>query len=393
VARALALEPGEIVEAADVARTRRQLYDSGLYRSVRIELEPQGDAPPGGDRPVRARISLEGRPQYRFRYGLALNDEVVGPDERERRLGVAADVENRNLLGLGATAGVSARLRRDQQVGRLFVGANRFFGLPLRSQLFLERGRQEIGTEGFASTISDETGIRAEQGYRLFDTLEVRYGYGFGRNRTVIEGGDFDIRVNISRLTTGGFIDRRRNPFDPTGGWFGSASAELSRPGLGSDLSFLKTYFQALSFRTLREGLVLASAVRLGLARTYEDQELIPGERFFAGGATSVRGYREDDLGPRGILGDADGGQSMLVLNGELRFPLFGRVRGVGFVDAGTVYPSIAEMRLGELQVGLGAGVRVDTPVGLLRLDLGVPANRRSFDPRWRLHLGLGHAF
>ena len=91
-------------------------------------------------------MRVEERPRYAFRYGLAVNDDVVGPDEREQRFGFAADLENRNLLGRGATVGLSARLRRDQQIGRVFVGANRFFGLPLRSNLFLSRGREEIGS-------------------------------------------------------------------------------------------------------------------------------------------------------------------------------------------------------------------------------------------------------
>jgi outer membrane translocation and assembly module TamA len=65
----------------------------------------------------------------------------------------------------------------------------------------------------------------------------------------------------------------------------------------------------------------------------------------------------------------------------------------VGFVDLGNVYPKVSDLSLTDLQIGIGAGARFDTPFGLFRLDLGVPANRRSFDPHWRFHFGLGHAF
>jgi outer membrane translocation and assembly module TamA len=106
-----------------------------------------------------------------------------------------------------------------------------------------------------------------------------------------------------------------------------------------------------------------------------------------------VRGYREDDLGARGVLGDAEGGSALLVMNGELRFPVFRRLRGVGFLDAGNVYPAVSEIRASKLQVGAGAGVRLDTPFGLIRFDVGFPVNRRPTDPRWRFHFGLGHAF
>ena len=124
-----------------------------------------------------ARIQLLERPRFRFRYGFAFTDDVVSADERDRGFGFAADLEHRNLFGRGANAGVSARLRRDQQVGRLFLGANRFFGAPLRSTVFLERSRQEINTEGAFPFVATVTDLSAEQSYSIRQRVEVRYGY------------------------------------------------------------------------------------------------------------------------------------------------------------------------------------------------------------------------
>ena len=140
---------------------------------------------------------------------------------------------------------------------------------------------------------------------------------------------------------------------------------------------------------------MVASAARVGLAGTFEGQDLVPNERFFAGGATTVRGYREDDLGPRSLIGDneAGGGRALLILNAELRFPIYRWVRGVGFVDLGNVYPTVGDMSLTDLQAGVGAGLRFNTPVGVIRLDLGAPANPRAFDPGVKVYFGLGHAF
>jgi translocation and assembly module TamA len=64
----------------------------------------------------------------------------------------------------------------------------------------------------------------------------------------------------------------------------------------------------------------------------------------------------------------------------------------VGFVDLGDVYPTIGDL-LKSMQVGMGGGLRLNTPIGLLRLDLASPVNPRPFDPTWRIHFGLGHAF
>ena len=122
--------------------------------------------------------------------------------------------------------------RIDQEVGRLFLGANRFVGLPLRSNVFFSRSRQDIGSDAI-KTVSDVTEISAEQVYRLRRFIDLRYGYGLGRNQTTREdpSSPFDLTVRVARLTTSGLVDRRNDPFDPVRGWFSSANVELSRPG------------------------------------------------------------------------------------------------------------------------------------------------------------------
>jgi outer membrane protein assembly factor BamA len=402
VAQSLGVGIGEPISASALGAARRKLYETGQYRSVEVALEPVSGAAPlessaTGDVPAVVRVRVEERPRYSFRYGLSVNSDAIGPDERDTRLGFAADLENRNLFGRGMTVGLSARLRRDQEVGRVFLGATQFFGFPLRSNVFLSRSRQDIGSSETARTVSDVTDLSAEQVYRLRRLVDLHYGYGFGGNRTTftdpVTNEKFDLTVRVARLTTSAVVDRRSDPFDPTKGWFTSASFELSRPGLGSELSFLRTFMQLYQFAPIRDGLVLASTVRVGLAPTFRGETLIPSERFFAGGATSVRGYIEDDLGPRSIFGDADGGSALFIANGELRFPVYRWIRGVGFVDLGDVYPTIGDLLTTGVQVGTGGGIRVNTPVGLLRLDLAFPMNPRPFDPQWRVHFGLGHAF
>ena len=59
----------------------------------------------------------------------------------------------------------------------------------------------------------------------------------------------------------------------------------------------------------------------------------------------------------------------------------------------GNVYPKVSDISVTDFQIGVGAGARLDTPFGLIRFDFGVPTNPRPFDPPWRFHIGLGHAF
>jgi outer membrane protein assembly factor BamA len=139
---------------------------------------------------------------------------------------------------------------------------------------------------------------------------------------------------------------------------------------------------------------VLASAGRFGVVAPLGGQELIPSERFFAGGQGTVRGVAEDSLGERDFFGDPRGGKAMVVLNQEVRVPIYRWLRGVGFADAGNVFANVGDLRLGELVGSLGVGLRLTTPFALLRVDFaravvgGGPSDRSG---RWSF--GIGHAF
>ena len=112
-------------------------------------------------------------------------------------------------------------------------------------------------------------------------------------------------------------------------------------------------------------------------------------ELFVAGGEHSVRGYGFETLFDRktGRLG-----QALLVVNQELRFPIWGTLRGVFFVDAGGVWEDKADFG-SDLYTGVGVCLRARTPVGLVRFDLGRPLDRLEGDPEWRTYLGFGHSF
>ena len=259
VARSIVLTPDAPLDPEAIGETRKRLYDLDVYRSVDIDVQPLATTAPSlptgapVDQPVVATITLGERPRYRIRYGLAVSDEVVGPDERDQRLGVAADLENRNVFGRNMSAGLSLRLRRDQQVGRVTLGANRLFGLPIRSTVFVEREREQINPEGASPFTSDVNSLTAEQAYRVGRVAEMRYGYGIERNHTFIRtdrpDDAFDLTVKIARLTTSGLVDRRDDAFNPRRGWFAASTLELSTPGLGSDLRFLKDFAQYLALR------------------------------------------------------------------------------------------------------------------------------------------------
>src|SRR5207253_2655609 len=151
-------------------------------------------------------------------------------------------------------------------------------------------------------------------------------------------------------------------------------SFDNAAPFLGSDVSNRKLLMQEFVFVPLAK-LVLASRAQVGFALGRDPLAFT--DRFRAGGATSVRGYGEESLGPRDVTtGLPSGGDRLLILNEEARFPMYRWANGVVFVDGGNVYAKGEDWS--ALKIGYGFGLRLDTPVGLLRGDVGFPVTRTS---------------
>jgi outer membrane protein insertion porin family len=112
---------------------------------------------------------------------------------------------------------------------------------------------------------------------------------------------------------------------------------------------------------------------------------------FNAGGTESVRGYSQDALTAYDFFGAPLGGTKLLVVNGELRTPLFWRFGGVLFGDAGNTFAESQPIRFRDLGVGVGVGLRINTPLAPVRIDVGFPRSFGVSGYRW--HFSIGQMF
>jgi outer membrane protein assembly factor BamA len=399
ISDALGLSTGSPVVMETLYAGRRRLFRTGLFHRVDIEPVPVDETEvQSGIQPVRAEVTLVRRAPWRLRYGVDITDEIAPLAEQGRLFGAgfSANLDRYGLAGFAGTAGIGMRLNRDQRIYRAFLTLPSFLSRAVTSRLFASRSRDLIEGEEILSVVTDRTAFTAEQRIQVRPTLEIGYGFDFERNHTFDPDANpddpfgFDLVVQAARLTGTLVFDTRTDPFAPARGLFHSSAVEYAPERLGSDVRFVKYSLQQFLFAPVGRRIVSASAVRLGIGTGF-GQRLLVTERFVAGGGHTVRGYANDSIGGFDVLGDPMRGDAVIVLNQEMRFPVFRWFGGAVFVDAGEVFERPAEMSLRLLDVGTGAGLRLATPVGLFRVDLATPVPRRGRSLQW--YFAFGHTF
>jgi outer membrane protein assembly complex protein YaeT len=184
-------------------------------------------------------------------------------------------------------------------------------------------------------------------------------------------------------------IDRRDNPLNPRKGWILELTA--------SDSELLRNY---VNYVTLAERFsvyipvgptVLAAGLRFaGIFPSQGGVLAIPiEERFFNGGATTVRSFLERKLGPTDIGNNPLGGLTRSVFNVEDDFPIYAGVIGAVFFDAG----GLGNSPFDNFSSGVGLGLRYNLPVGPIRVDYGINPAPRKNDSFGAFNLSFGFAF
>ena len=166
-------------------------------------------------------------------------------------------------------------------------------------------------------------------------------------------------------------IDTRDNIYNPSTGSYTNFTAEFA--GLmGGDFDFNKFSIEARSYTPIGLNKVFALRVIAG----YATGTMPLGQRFTVGGSDYLRGYKDDRFH----------GYKMLAGTAEYRFPLTKNFQGVLFGDIGYAWDKGDSVNLGDMEYGYGIGVRINSPMGPIRLDY-------AYGDKWRIHFGFGGQF
>ncbi len=394
-----------LATATDIAATTESVSEAPPR--VQLELQPTalpavGDASEGPSAPLLSTaetwpvlIRVEERPPRSVRASVG-----YGTEDRAR---VELGWQHRHLLGSGRALRVRAR-HSSLLTGLEFdVRFPRFAGTRMLADLTLD-GRQETLGAYDARRLE----ARLEFARSLQGGAHLRFGHRVSATRIDdVSPAAFavldDPEESSIQSATFAQLDLGRidDATAPRHGQSMRLFSSLATQALGSDDSYIKSELDLRAFRPLAElGLsargVVAGRVRvattLPLGTTQAEDVPLP-ERLFAGGGDSVRGFEFQQLGPLDATNEPLGGTSLLVANLEWRVPLTERFGGVLFLDAGQVDLEPLNFRPSNLQYAVGAGLRISTPVGPLRLDLASLLNPHRDLDRFRIHFSVGHTF
>ena len=331
-------------------------------------------------------------------------------------------VGDRDLFGTGragsATIEVSQRSYRGEILYEdpFFLDTNIFFRARASAFTFDYDGYSKFELGGHFDfthkiTKNDEIGLAVAIRHVKITDSEIRPAFLLGSTTNYL--------VNTVGLTN--TLDMRESPNVTPRGFLINNTVDLASSALGSDIEFIRGtmrvgYYLPFGPKPLAPGVVgverggtplqrwfrqssIAFGARSGIIHSLtssssDEATAIPiDERFFIGGATTVRSFGERDLGPHDNHGHPVGGEFYTVFNVEYTFPIFGELQGAIFTDAGNLLPSSEDIGLNDMRYAIGAGLRYKLPVGPIRLDYGVNPDPRDGEDFGAFHFSFGFAF
>jgi outer membrane protein assembly complex protein YaeT len=418
VNRFLNLREGEPLSMIKVNEVARQLTDLGVFASVNTAVQQAS----GTERYKYVLYDFDEAARYTFNVGFGLEvGQFGGTTNNVSEAGgakgvspiVSFGVNRLNFLGLGQTLSFQTRYSSLEQRESIDYVVPRFLGSKNRTVTFslLYDTTQDVQT--FSSRRA-EASVQTSQRLNRASTLLLRFAY------RRVSTGNVQIpsllipqllqAVRIGILSASYIQDHRDNPSDAHRGFWNTVDAGLTDKYFGSQRSFARLLVRNATYTPIGRKLVFARQTQFGAILPFSvpqgttDADAVPlPERFFGGGGVSMRGFGDNQAGPRdigvvspttGILttptGFPIGGNALFFNTFELRFPLFGpNISGVLFHDMGNIYTNLRDVSFAYRQSSdqdfnyavqaVGFGVRYKTPFGPVRVDLAYSMNPPTY--------------
>jgi outer membrane protein assembly complex protein YaeT len=367
---------GEWFNGKKIDETVENLYLTGLFSKVHVKME---EGAPGQ---LVTTIEVEeaaGR-EISFLGGYGSYEELRG----------GVFFTDHNVLGLGQNLRVAGKVSFKSHGADATWTEPQLFGTD--NTLSVTTFFKEREEPSFTDT---SYGASTALSRRLFEHAQLRVGYGYAQR----DGSDVDPSLeplenefDIGSVFTELARDDRDSQIYPTSGNREVLRYEVASDALGGSIDFHRLTGEASWYLPLAEEWVFGLSARTGVIWP-GDGELPVQERFYNGGESTVRSFRESELGPFTPAGEPAGGEFRNVFNAELRFPIIMAFKGAVFADAGNVGSNVEDYGLGDMRYGVGFGLRLALPIGPVRFDVAWNPDPEPQERSSTLHLTVGLPF
>ncbi len=382
IRRELANKPGEIYDQVRAEQSQKRLENLQYFEKV--DISPQDTTVPNRKNMV-VTVEEKRTGSVTFGAGFSSVDSLLGF--------VEVTQGNFDLFNFPYFTGGGEKFRARIQYGL----ERQDFEVEFKEPWFLEQ-RLSLGYQAFFHNATYISNYYNEENYGASVSLSRAFGpflagsitytaqefdlYNFASNSSpqllAEQGGRSD-----SSVTLGLTYDSRDSLLLSRHGVHAELTAEVAGGPLLGQTNIYKFQADAQRYFLLPYDMIVTVAGATGVVNYYGNSQEVPlFDRFFIGGSRSVRGFGNRDIGPVDINNEPLGGDTMAYTNLELTFPIIDRVRGAVWNDAGFLDPRAFHYTdIGqELDAAAGVGLRLNLPIGPLRLDYGLPYKDQGYN-------------
>lgn len=415
VRRQLTFKPGDLYRQSRLIESQRRLY--ALETFAFVNVEPVNLEARATEIPTRVTLTEGKHRKVNVGGGYGTEEKVRGE----------VDWRHVNWFGGARTAGVFARYSSLDRGVRLNLKQPYFFGPRLSvgvsgqywhadepafvldtvgGRVSVTRQFARSGGPVLASRPSTTAAVTYANEWEEYVITEEALDDPTFRDDLIALGLDPEtgagrgqrsaISFDLGRNTTENLLDARH-------GHVIGLHVEQAGKWLQGSWNYYEITTEARYYLSIADRAVVAFKARAGSIDGLGNQDAnVPfHKRYFLGGATNLRGWGRFEVAPLTGEGLPIGGATRFDFSTEVRVPIWGRLGSVIFLDGGNVWESPWDFNLNDLRYDAGPGLRYNTPIGPIRVDLGFQLNRiaglkvngEEETRRYRFHFSIGHAF
>lgn len=394
IRREVAVAPGDIFNTVRVDASKARLQNLNYFS--RVDSYPQDTIVPGR-KDLNIIVEEKRTGSFNFGAGFSSIDNLLGFAEITQG--------NFDVTRWPQFTGGGQKFRMKIQYGT----QRKDFTIALTEPYFLDY-KIAVGAElfyreaQFVSSVYDERryGLDLNARKSLTDFTFARFGYrleNIGINNVdesaseAIRGEEGD-RLK-SQLSAGITYDTRDSIFLTRKGHRVDLLGYVAGGPLGGDTDIYGFSLEGSKYILLPWDTILTLNGEVSNVSTWAGGDGVPiFDRLYLGGANNLRGFKFRDVGPKDEDGEPIGGNTLARITVEYTFPVVDKVRGAIFYDAGFVNAGSYDFGGGNINSDVGIGVRLDLPIGPIRIDYGIPITSDEFnDSSGKFNFNIGYQF